>query len=105
MLRPMSEPNSTEDSQGAAPPGRTGKRIAGGIFLILASIALFYTAIDALADPSGVVSRSSKSARSPDTDAEAQFGGFILLMFGITVLGFGIGMIVSKGPLFAKRKD
>lgn len=101
----MSESNSTEDGQGSAPPGRTGKRIAGGIFLILASIALFYTGVDAIADPGAVVSRSSNSSRSPDTDAEAKIGGFILIMFGISVLGFGIGMIVSKGPLFAKRKD
>ncbi|MFE6612124.1 hypothetical protein [Amycolatopsis sp. NPDC057786] len=101
----MSESNSTEDSQGAPPPRRSGKRIAGGIFLILAAIGLFYTGVDALADPGGVVARSSNSARSPDTDAEAQIGGFILIMFGVSVLGFGIGMIVSKGPLFAKRKD
>ncbi|KFU80341.1 hypothetical protein [Amycolatopsis lurida] len=101
----MPESNSTEDSQGAAPPGRTGKRIAGGIFLILASMALFYVGVDAIADPDAVISRSSNSSRSPDTEAEAKIGGFLLFMFGVTVLGFGIGMIVSKGPLFAKRKD
>ncbi|WP_410651282.1 hypothetical protein [Amycolatopsis sp. cmx-4-54] len=100
----MSESNSTEDTPGAAPPRRTGKRIAGGIFLILASIALFCTGVDAIADPDTVVARSSNSARSPDTDTEAKIGGFLLCSFGLTVLGFGIGTIVSKGPLFAKRK-
>ncbi|AXB47963.1 hypothetical protein [Amycolatopsis albispora] len=42
------------------------------------------------------MSSSSNSARSPDTDGEAQFGGLILCFFGLSVLGFGISLFGKK---------
>ncbi|MFE3447182.1 hypothetical protein ACFXNW_29470 [Nocardia sp. NPDC059180] len=42
------------------------------------------------------VAGSLSTPRSPDTDTEAKIGGLMLCFFGITVLGFGIGLFASK---------
>ncbi|MGS2810496.1 hypothetical protein [Nocardia sp. MW-W600-9] len=68
----------------------------GGIALILVAGVLLVGGIQAIVDPAAVVAGSSRSARSPDTDAEAKIGGLLLCFFGITVLGFGIGLATSK---------
>ncbi|RSM82655.1 hypothetical protein DL991_04670 [Amycolatopsis sp. WAC 01375] len=101
----MSESNATDHGRQADPPRRSAGRVIRGIILILGAAALFVTGIDAIADPDSVIAGSSNSARSPDTDTEAKIGGLLLCFFGITVLGFGIGLIVSKGPLFAKKAE
>lgn len=64
--------------------------------LVLSALALFVVGIQAIIDPGDVVANSSNSARSPDTDAEAQIGGLLLCFFGITVLGFGISLFKKK---------
>ncbi|MGI5218920.1 hypothetical protein [Nocardia sp. CA-290969] len=86
----------SEHTQDAVPPRRTAGRVIGGIVLILCALALLAGGIQAIVDPAAVVAGSSNSARSPDTDAEAQIGGLLLCLFGITVLGFGIGLLGKK---------
>ncbi|WP_280361577.1 hypothetical protein [Nocardia wallacei] len=88
----MSESNVPEHVQDTTPPRRTAGRVAGSIALILVALVLLTTGIQAIVDPADVVASSSNSARSPDTDAEAQFSGLLLCFFGITVLGFGIAL-------------
>ncbi|MFI1465262.1 hypothetical protein [Nocardia carnea] len=88
--------NASEHDQHAAPRRRTTRRLVGGIMLVLSALALFVVGIQAIVDPSYVVANSSNSARSPDTDAEAQIGGLLLCFFGITVLGFGITLFKKK---------
>ncbi|WP_280338943.1 hypothetical protein [Nocardia neocaledoniensis] len=83
------------------PPRRSAQRILGGVALILVAAGLLYTGIDAIVDPGAVVAGSSRSARSPDTDAEAKIGGLLLCFFGLTVLGFGIGLLTSKTSVSA----
>ncbi|MEV0366390.1 hypothetical protein [Nocardia fusca] len=92
----MSASDASEHTQDAVPPRRTARRITGGIALILFAILLLATGIQAIVDPAAVIAGSSNSARSPDTDAEAQIGGLLLCFFGITVLGFGIGLLKKK---------
>ncbi|MEV0078923.1 hypothetical protein AB0H58_21190 [Nocardia neocaledoniensis] len=92
----MSAPGAPEPADTPAPPRRTANRMLGGVALILVAAGLLYTGIDALVDPGAVVAGSSRSARSPDTDEEAQIGGLLLCLFGLTVLGFGIGLFTSK---------
>ncbi|MEV0334824.1 hypothetical protein [Nocardia sp. NPDC050717] len=89
----MSAPEPADD---LAPPRRTVQRMLGGAALILVAAGLLYTGIDAIVDPGAVVAGSSRSARSPDTDAEAKIGGLLMCFFGLTVLGFGIGLFSSK---------
>ncbi|MEU1983411.1 hypothetical protein [Nocardia sp. NPDC019395] len=92
----MSASDASEHTQDAVPPRRTAGRITGGIVLILTAIVLFAVGIQAIVDPAAVIAGSSNSARSPDTDAEAKIGGLLLCFFGITVLGFGIGLLGKK---------
>ncbi|WP_280423685.1 hypothetical protein [Nocardia carnea] len=92
----MSASDASDHAQDAVPPRRTAGRITGGILLILCAIALLAAGIQAIVDPAAVIAGSSNSARSPDTDAEAQIGGLLLCLFGITVLGFGIGLLAKK---------
>jgi uncharacterized membrane protein YidH (DUF202 family) len=92
----MSQPNASEHGQHAAAPRRAVGRIVGGIVLVLFAVVLFVVGLQAIIDPSHVVAGSSNSARSPDTDAEAQVGGLLLCFFGITVLGFGIALFKKK---------
>lgn len=92
----MSESHASEQVPDTAPPRRTAGRIFGAIVLTLAGTGLLVGGIDAIADPGAVIAGSSNTARSPDTDAEAKIGGFILCMFGISVLGFGISLFMKK---------
>lgn len=92
----MSETNAAEHPQDSTPPRRTTQRVLGGFVLILLSLALFAIGIQSIVDPSEVIANSSNSPRSPDTDAEAQFAGLLMCMFGITVLGFGIHLFNKK---------
>lgn len=85
-----------------ADPPRTTGRIIGGIAVILVAILMLAGGIQALVDPGAVVAGSSNSARSPDSDAEAKFGGLLLCFAGISVLSIGIGLLTSKKKLFTK---
>ncbi|MBB5917323.1 drug/metabolite transporter (DMT)-like permease [Nocardia transvalensis] len=93
----MSESNAPEHVQGPTPPRRTAGRIAGSIALIVVALVLLIGGIQAIVDPAEVVANSSSTARSPDTEAEAQFSGLLLCFFGVTVLGFGI-LLFKKKP-------
>jgi hypothetical protein len=92
----MSASDASEQEQDAAPPRRTAGRITGGIVLILIAVVLFAAGVQAIVDPAAVIAGSSNSARSPDTEAEAKIGGLLMCFFGITVLGFGIGLFGKK---------
>ncbi|WP_280382931.1 hypothetical protein [Nocardia wallacei] len=92
----MSAPKASEHVEDAAPARRTAGRITGGIVLILVATALLFVGIQAIVEPAAVVAKSSDTARSPDTDGEAQFGGLLLCFFGLSVLGFGIGLFGKK---------
>ncbi|RDI51148.1 hypothetical protein [Nocardia mexicana] len=94
----MSAPDDSEHARDAGPPRRTAGRITGGIVLVLVAIVLLVGGIHAIVDPSAVVAGSSRSARSPDTDGEAQFSGLLLCSFGITVLCFAIALFQRKTP-------
>ncbi|NUS74000.1 MAG: hypothetical protein HOQ05_11400 [Corynebacteriales bacterium] len=85
-----------------AAPVRTTGRIIGGIAVILVAIFMMAVGIHALVDPGAVVAGSSNSARSPDSEAEAKFGGLLLCLAGISVLSLGIGLVTSKKKLFTK---
>ncbi|NEW39998.1 hypothetical protein GV792_26690 [Nocardia cyriacigeorgica] len=92
----MSASDVPEPGENKSPPRRTGKRMIGGLALILVAVALLICGIQAIVDPTAVIAGSSSSPRSPDTDTEAKIGGLLLCFFGITVLGFGIGLFTSK---------
>jgi hypothetical protein len=92
----MPAPDDPEPVDDISPPRRTVKRMIGGIALILVAMVLMVAGIQAIVDPTAVVAGSSRSGRSPDTDTEAKIGGLLLCFFGITVLGFGIGLFTSK---------
>ncbi|RZS44402.1 hypothetical protein EV193_101278 [Herbihabitans rhizosphaerae] len=102
----MSETSETSETsepvQDAAPPRRTRGRFIGGGVLILIGIGLLVVGIQAIADPSGARVGSSGSSRM-DSDAEAQLGGFLMCFFGISVLGFGIGLLKYEN-LFTSKK-
>ena len=78
------------------PPRRPAGRITVGVVLMLLAIVLFAGGIETVIEPSAVVAGSSNRSRSPDTDREAVLGGFLLCLFGITVLCCGIGIVTKK---------
>ncbi|MFM9370408.1 hypothetical protein [Streptomyces sp. Da 82-17] len=80
----------------AAAPRRTTGRGVGGVVLLLVAAGLLYTGVSAVADPSAALVGTSNSARSADTEAEAQIGGLLMCGFGISVLCFGIGLLKKK---------
>ncbi|MFE3442675.1 hypothetical protein ACFXNW_06575 [Nocardia sp. NPDC059180] len=92
----MSASDAPEPVEDLGQPRRTAQRMIGGIALIIVAIVLLVSGIQAIVDPAAVVAGSSRSGRSPDTDTEAKIGGLLLCFFGITVLGFGIGLFASK---------
>ena len=92
----MSAADASEHGQNADGPRRPAGRSTVGVVLILLAIVLFAGGIEAVIEPSAVVAGSSDTSRSPDTDREAVLGGFLLCLFGITVLRFGIGIVTKK---------
>jgi hypothetical protein len=91
----MSESGPSEQVPDTAPRRRTSGQIFGSIILTLAGIGLLVAGIQAIVDPDAALAGSSSSSRM-DSDTEAKLGGLFLCMFGISVLGFGIGLFRKK---------